>query len=75
MKLIEQFENVEMMFENQIGKLKYDELCEASNECAKIADEFAVGFAEFLYDCALDETLNNKSLNELLEIYKKEKNL
>ena len=40
-----------------------------------IADEFAIGFAEFLYDCALNETLDNKSLKELLEIYKKEKGL
>ena len=40
-----------------------------------LADEFAIGFAEFLYDCALNETLDNKSLKELLEIYKKEKGL
>ncbi|MFY7883282.1 MAG: hypothetical protein ACOVOV_00405 [Dolichospermum sp.] len=38
-------------------------------------DEFAIGFAEFLYDCALNETLDNKSLKELLEIYKEEKGL
>jgi len=46
-----------------------------ADKCESIADEFAVGFAEFLYDCALDETLNNKSLKELLEIYKKENDL
>ena len=40
-----------------------------------IAEEFAIGFAEFLYDCALNETLDNKSLKELLEIYKREKGL
>jgi hypothetical protein len=41
----------------------------------KVAEEFAIGFAEFLNDCALNETLDNKSLKELLEIYKKEKGL
>ena len=46
-----------------------------ADKCESIADEFAIGFAGFLYDCALDETLNNKSLKELLEIYKKVKNL
>lgn len=46
-----------------------------ADKCEKIADEFAIGFAEFLYDRAIDETLDNKSLKELFEIYKKERNL
>jgi hypothetical protein len=45
MILKQEFENVEIMFENQTGKLKYDELCEAPNECVKIAENFAIKFA------------------------------
>lgn len=48
MKLKEQFENVEIMFEGQICKLKYDELCEAPNECVKISNEYAILFAQFI---------------------------
>jgi len=40
MKLKEKFDNIEIMFENQVGSLKYDELSEASNHCEKIAEEF-----------------------------------
>jgi hypothetical protein len=39
----------------------------------QIAYEFAIGFAGFLYDCVVNETLDNKSLKELLEIYKNNK--
>jgi len=40
-------------------------------ECEKIADEFAIGFAEWL----LKKYNGVKSVKELLEIYKKEKGL
>ena len=43
------------------------------DECEKIADEFAIGFAEWLtYN---RENNYTKSIKELLEIYKKESNL
>jgi len=81
MTLKEKFDNVEIMFENQIGSLKYDELSETSNHCVKIADEFAIGFAKW---CLADFYISLNSLfidakadtmEELLEIYKKEKGL
>ena len=72
MTLKEKFEEIEL----NLSECSYQFIgTEASNQCEKIADEFAIGFAEFLYDCALNETLDNKSLKELLEIYKKEKGL
>jgi hypothetical protein len=55
----------------------YDEKVAEDNakQCGQIAEEFAIGFAEFLNDYALNEILDNKSLKELLEIYKKQKGL
>lgn len=71
MTLKEKFDNVEIMFENQIGKIKYDELCEASNQCEKVAEDFAIGFAEWLLDRFTFKNFIHKDLKELLEIYKK----
>ena len=71
MTLKEKFDNVEIMFENQIGSLKYDELSEASNKCEKIAEDFAIGFAEWV-NCS---KTYYTPMNQLLEIYKKEKGL
>lgn len=62
--------------------LKYDH----ENKCIKIADEFAIGFAEFLINynyhpmhkvwIRYGKTANEKfTTKELLEIYKKEKGL
>ena len=44
---------------------------EFSKQCAVIAEEFAIGFAEWL----LKNYDGIKSVKELLEIYKKEKGL
>ena len=47
------------------------------NECVKIAEEFAIGFAEW-YEFMLRQTDNltkRFTKNEILEIYKKEKGL
>jgi len=74
MNLKQQFENIEIMFENQIGALKYDELSEASNKCEKIADDFAIGFAEWFDDLS-EDYCKDYTVKELLEIYKKEKGL
>jgi hypothetical protein len=50
---------------------------ENSNECEKIADEFAIGFAEWCIESEGKEYNKYKYRNrkELLEIYKKEKGL
>jgi hypothetical protein len=44
---------------------------ELAQECEKIADEFAIGFGEFM----LTKIFVKKSVKELLEIYKKKKGL
>ena len=78
MTLKEKFDNVEIMFENQIGSLKYDELSEASNHCENIADEFAIGFAEWHLNLSKSddwEKFDYNTTEKLLEIYKKEKGL
>ena len=77
MTLKEKFENVEIMFENQIGSLAYDELGEAPDECVKIAEEFAMNFANW-YEFTLRESdnLNERfTPKQLIEMFKKEKGL
>ena len=84
MKLKEKFDNVEIMFEGQMGTLKYDELCQATNECVKLADEYAIDFLEWidnnyyflssdnLWYYESDGDVNDGiSTKELLEIFKK----
>lgn len=77
MTLKEKFDNVEIMFENQTGTLKYDELSEASNQCVIIAESFAINFANW-YDFMLKQSDNLNSRftpKELIEMFKKEKGL
>lgn len=64
-----------MTLKEKFNNLDSCVLLHNSRECEKIADDYAIEFAEFLYDCALNETLDNKSLEKLLEIFKKEKGL
>lgn len=45
-----------------------------SVECEIIADEFAIGFGEYL-DSLTAEDIGDISMKKLLEIYKKEKGL
>jgi hypothetical protein len=58
---------------------KFDEifienwLVDYAEECEKITDEFAVGFAEWFIQHK--DFNKSKTTNELLEIYKKEKGL
>ena len=56
-----------------------EQLSEAfSNEIEKLADEFAIGFAEWylnLWHTDNDSSFDNNSPQELLEIYKKQKGL
>jgi hypothetical protein len=77
MKLKDQFENLEIMFENQIGTLKYDELSEVANQCVLIAESFAINFANW-YEFMLrqSDNLNQRfTPKELIEMFKKEKGL
>jgi len=57
---------------------------ERGNQCVNIAEEFAIGFAEWLPNNAYKESKcwrmydkkdNEYNIKELLEIYKKEKEL
>ena len=54
----------------------YDEKISEYNakECEVIAEEFAIGFAEFCFINSLSKYPNN-NYKELLEMYKKEKGL
>ena len=48
------------------------------NEIEEIADQFAIGFAEWylnLYESDDADTFCKNNMNQLLEIYKKEKGL
>ena len=71
MKLKEKFEDITVMFQGQEGSLGYDELCNASNECVKIAEDFVITFVRWLDKKDFD----GKTYEELLRIYKKENNL
>lgn len=82
MTLKEKFEEIEL----NLSECSYQFIgTEASNQCEKIADEFAIGFLQWAnenYDYYHgDGEYHNSSKNkwykveELLEIYKKEKGL
>jgi hypothetical protein len=57
----------------------YEEIkfMERAESCEQIADDYAIGFAEWVDDKGLEVVLSQKPKNtkELLTIYKKEKGL
>jgi len=69
MTLKEKFENV---LHNWIDK-DYNRQ-HVANECEKVAEDFAIGFAEWI-NFNFKLAFSNKAFKELLEIYKKEKEL
>ena len=77
MTLKQKFDNVEIMFEGQLGQVGYDELCEASNQCITIADQLAIEFGQWVDDLVIGDfnLYNENSIEQLLQIYKKEKGL
>ena len=85
MTLKQKFENVDILFESQLLKLKYDENMDCADDCEKIADEFAIEFAEWVGRNTLtyhDGKFRMKTLTpvfltseQLLEQFKKEKGL
>lgn len=49
---------------------------ERESECEKVADEFAIGFADWIRVCKLKQRpYDFDNIKELLEIYKDEKDL
>lgn len=83
MTLKEKFEEIEL----NLSECSYQFIgTDASNQCEKIADEFAIGFAEWcikkridFFDSTeigetytIDGFVSKYKMNELLEIYKKE---
>jgi hypothetical protein len=48
---------------------------EVHTSLEKLADEFAIGFAEWLQVDVIIDLIENHTTRELLEIYKKEKQL
>jgi len=68
---------------NKFNDVKYNEYGIDNHQCEKIADDFAIGFAEWLMEnCTLAEDNSLWSYEsedytneKLLEIYKKEKGL
>ena len=71
--LKEKFNNVEIMFEGQIGSLKYDELYEASNQCEQIADDYAIEFLVFEHEAFSGKIMNYEYAKAMLETFKKQK--
>lgn len=75
MTLKQKFENVDILFESQLLKLKYDENMDCAYNCEQIANEYAIEFSQWVLDRFTFKDYIHKELSELLEIYKKEKNL
>ena len=66
MKLKEKFEEILIAFWTS----------EWESECEKVADEFAIGFADWIRVCKLKgRPYDFENIKELLEIYKDEKDL
>ena len=75
MTLKEKFEEIKIVVENRNLRLQYiDEKNNCINLCEKIAEEFAIGFAEWAIYYSFNGMYSD-DVKELLEIYKKEKGL
>lgn len=75
MTLKQKFENVDILFESQLLKLKYDENMDCADNCEQIANEYAIEFSQWVLDRFTFKDYIHKELSELLEIFKKEKGL
>ena len=77
MTLEEKFEPYVIRYtqDDVVGYLESDNvpILEYQKQCEKIADEYAIGFAEWVIESHINMLLNYPK--ELLEIYKKEKGL
>ena len=85
MTLKQKFENVDILFESQLLKLKYDENMDCADDCELIADDYAIEFGDWIGKNTITyhngkfrmKTLTPVFLTseELLERFKKEKGL
>lgn len=80
MKLREMFEPFTYFCDGNNSMERQYQREDNAAECEKVADEFAIGFAEWLQSSASDtliSTFNGKwiGIKAVLEIYKKEKGL
>jgi len=81
MTLKEKFDKVEIMFESQIGFLKYDELGNTSNQCEVIADGYVIEFGNWLNNKVLNkkgihhELCGRLKISQLLLLFKQDKEL
>lgn len=61
---------------SQVGINSTTRRMEEAQRCEKIADEFAIGFADWIRVCKLKgRPYDFENIKELLEIYKDEKDL
>lgn len=85
MTLKQKFENVDILFESQLLKLKYDENMDCADDCELIADDYAIEFGDWIGKNTITyrngkfrmKTLTPIFLTseQLLERFKKEKGL
>ncbi len=62
-----------MTLKEKFGKLFMKSRC--TNEFEQIADEFAIGFADWFFEHCYEDQVGYYEAADLLEIYKKEKGL
>lgn len=48
MTLKQKFENVDILFESQLLKVKYDENMDCADDCELIADDYAIEFGDWI---------------------------
>ena len=80
MTLKQKFENINLMYWDEDGCYEAVIAHEESYKCVKIADDYALGFGDFCRNLIpTNNHIHRKypyaTLEELLEIYKKEKGL
>ena len=65
---------IQLFYPNVQWKLGQEDCLDRAERCVLIAEEFAIGFAEWFIDSE-GKPKGEWSIKELLEIYKKEKGL
>jgi hypothetical protein len=63
-----------MTLQDKFYNIGYNEYGFDYDECEKIAEEFAIGFAEWIFNLTIREW-ENEATDDLLRYYKKEKGL
>ncbi len=73
MTLIEKFERLKISQKNTTATLNIN--LDTAIECEQIADDYAIGFAEWIVQNCNHSKIKFLDYKELLEIFKKEKEL